>query len=79
MDYRGLSALVIAGSLGLGLVIGIAGHVWTGTPLTEQGGEALVAIGGALVGAIAGYIAGRRSEDNGNGNGKSQASEKPPE
>jgi len=60
-DYRGISALIIATALGLGLVIGMAGKVWWGVPLADAGGEALIAIGGALVGALAGYMAGVRA------------------
>lgn len=72
MDYRGVAAVVVAVALGATLVIGIGGVAWSGRPFSDAGGEALVAIGGALVGALAGYLAGRQS----NGSGK-PPSEKP--
>lgn len=59
MDYRGVVALIIAVSVGGALIVGIGGLAWQGRPLSETGGEALVALGGAMVGALAGYIAGR--------------------
>lgn len=68
MDYRGIVALIIAISVGATLILGIGGLAWWGKPLTEAGGEALVALGGALVGALAGYIAGRQT-NGGNTNG----------
>jgi membrane associated rhomboid family serine protease len=62
VDYRGLAALVLAVALGLTLVLGVAGVMVTGNPLTEFGAKALTAIGGALVGALAGYMLGKNGK-----------------
>lgn len=58
MDYRGISAIIIAVALGLALLVAIAGSIVTGRPISEKGLEVIAVIGGALVGALAGYIAG---------------------
>jgi hypothetical protein len=58
-DYRGLAAVVIAIALGCTLVVGILSVAWRGHPLSEQGSDALIAIGSALAGALSTYIGGR--------------------
>lgn len=63
MDYRGIAAVIVAFALGLTLVIGIGGGVWLGRSLGESGGDALVALGGAMVGALAGYLARKCGSD----------------
>jgi hypothetical protein len=59
MDYRGVAAVILAGSIGLTLVISAAAVGFAGRALSEAGSEALIGIGGALIGALAGYIAGK--------------------
>jgi hypothetical protein len=61
MDYRGIAALVIALALGLTMVLSIAGLIFWNRPLGEKGAEALIAIGGAMVGMLASYIGGKVS------------------
>jgi hypothetical protein len=61
MDYRGLVAAIIAGSLGITMIIGAVGLVMRNTPISERGLNAVIAIGSALAGGVAGYIGGRRT------------------
>lgn len=58
-DYRGLAALILAIAIGLTFVIATGSLAWAGKSFSDVGGEALVALGGAVVGALAGYITGR--------------------
>jgi hypothetical protein len=58
-DYRGIAAVILAASVGLTMVLATAAAGFSGRVLSEAGSEALIAIGGAAVGALAGWIAGR--------------------
>jgi hypothetical protein len=57
--FKGTIALVIAVSLCLAIILGIGGLVWRDRQLSEGGRDALIAIGGTLVGIVAGYVGGR--------------------
>lgn len=61
-DYRGISALILAIAIGLTFIIGMGAIAIWGRPIGETGGEALIALGGAVVGLLAGYIAGRAEQ-----------------
>jgi hypothetical protein len=67
IDYRGLSAVIIAAALGLALVIGVSELAFTHRILGEAGSEVLIAVGGALVGALAGYIGGANNRNEKDG------------
>jgi len=68
-DFRGLAAVIIAVALGTVLILGVLSVAWRGRPLSEQGSDVLIAIGGALSGALSTYIGGRIA------NGKSNKKE----
>lgn len=56
-EWRGLIAAILAAGLSFSLVVGVAGAVWQGRPVTEKGGEVLVGIFVAMAAAVTAYIA----------------------
>jgi hypothetical protein len=60
MDYRGMAAVIIAIGLGATLVGGIVAVGVAGRTFSEVGGQAMIAIGGALAGALAAYLVSRK-------------------
>jgi hypothetical protein len=48
--------VIIASTIGLSIVLTIAGLAWRNRSISEFGGEALIAIGSALVGSLATYM-----------------------
>jgi hypothetical protein len=61
MDYRGLAAAIVSGSLGITMIIGVIGLVIRNAPISERGLNAVIAVGSALAGGVAGYLGGRRN------------------
>jgi hypothetical protein len=63
MNYRGIIAVIIAGSLGLSIILAVASLAWRNRPLAEHGAEALmVAINTLGIGF--GYYMGKQSNGN---------------
>lgn len=56
---KGWIALILACSIGMVLVIGVAGAAFAGRELSDGAREVLVALGGAIVGALAGFLGAR--------------------
>jgi hypothetical protein len=56
MNYRGIAAIIIAGTVGGALLATVIGLAVMDRQLGEVGGDALIALGGALVGALATYL-----------------------
>jgi hypothetical protein len=61
MDYRGAAAVIVAIGIAATLIIGVGAVGFAGRTFSEVGGQALIAIGGALAGALAAYLASGRS------------------
>jgi hypothetical protein len=56
MNYRGIAAVILAISLGVAVVAAVVGLAWRDKPMAEVGGQVLLAIGSAMVGALATYM-----------------------
>jgi hypothetical protein len=56
MLAKDIVVVVLASAVALALVMAVGGVVFWGHSISETGGEALVALGGAIIGAISGYI-----------------------
>lgn len=62
MNWYGLIAAIIAGSLGLTLLIGVAGAVWAGRSLGDKGAEVIVGIFTILGAALTAYFAMKKGD-----------------
>jgi len=60
MDYRGIVASIIAGTIGTGFILIIIALAWRDKQLTDKGGEVLIALV-AVFGAALGYYMGSRN------------------
>ena len=61
MNYKGIVAMIISGTLGGGFMLIIVGMAWRDKQLTPTGGEVLISlVSGLLVGL--GYYMGSRNE-----------------
>jgi hypothetical protein len=70
LDVAGIVAIVIAATMGGAVVLALAGVVFTGKSLSEQGAHALSTICGALISVLSTIVGGMvkgaiegRSED----------------
>lgn len=61
MDPRGIAAIIVAIGIAGTLIIGAGAVAFAGRTLTDVGGQAMIAIGGAAVGALAAYLTSSRS------------------
>jgi hypothetical protein len=64
IDYAGLAAVIFASSLGIALIVGVAGLSFRGRVLGEAGSEVLIAVGSAMTGAVSTYLGMRRNGDS---------------
>jgi hypothetical protein len=55
--------VILATSLGLAVVTAIVGLAWRDKPLAEAGGQVLLAVGSAMVGALATYMGMKTNGD----------------
>ena len=60
MDYKGVVAMIIAGTLGGGFVMIILGMAWRNKQLTPTGGEVLISLVSGLLVAL-GYYMGSKN------------------
>lgn len=59
MDYKGLVATIIAGTLGASVMITIVSLAWRDKQVSKEGGLVLIAIVSGLLVQL-GYVLGRR-------------------
>ena len=61
MDYRGIVASIIAGTIGTGFILIIIALAWRDKQLTDKGGEVLIALLGGLLMSL-GYYMGSQNK-----------------
>jgi len=62
MNYKGIVAVIIAGTLGGGFMMIIVGLAWRDKQLTPTGGEVLISLVSGLLVAL-GYYMGAKQND----------------
>lgn len=62
MDYKGVVATIIAGTLGASLMLAVVSISWQHRPIGEKGSEAMVAIISGLLVALGYYMGGKNGE-----------------
>lgn len=55
-DPRAIVAMIIAACVGAAIPLAIGGLIFRDRSLTDNGGEALIALGGALVGGLVSWL-----------------------
>lgn len=62
MDYKGIVAMVIAGTLGGGFMLIIVAMAWRDRQLTDKGGEVMIALVSGMLTALGFYLGGKNGE-----------------
>lgn len=63
MDYKGIVATIIAGTLGASLMLAVVSISWQHRPLGDKGNEAMVAIISGMLVALGYYMGGRNGKE----------------
>lgn len=63
MNYKGIVAVIIAGTLGGSLMLTVVSLSWRDKPLTDKGGEVVIATVSGLLVAL-GYYMGSKNGEN---------------
>ena len=64
MNYKGIVAVIIAGTLGGSLMMAVIYISWQHQPLSQQGAEVVISIISGLLVALGYYMGGKNGENN---------------
>jgi hypothetical protein len=64
MNYRGLVAMIIAGSLGASVMLTITGLAWRDKQVGEAGGQVLIATVSGMLVALGYYMGSKQNGKN---------------
>ena len=62
MNYKGMIGIIIAGSLGITLMLSVLALAWRDKTLGDKGGEVMIAAVTGLVGALSYYMGSKNGE-----------------
>ncbi len=64
MDYRGIVAAIIAGTIGTGFIMIILALAWRDKQITDKGGEVMIALVSGMLMALGYYMGSQRNGGN---------------